>query len=200
MLVAPSEIFRRGFRSVLARCRADLEIVAELDRLDVRLVLRLAPDLLFADLEAPGVASVLGTRVLSRAVPATRIIALGTPGRTPEIEGVLAGASGYIVKSGAAADVQESLGRIVRADARARAADRSRPARRGGLIALSEREHNVFERVILGASSKEVAAELGISVKTIEKRRGSINAKLGARSTADLVRVASLLGLVVAGQ
>jgi DNA-binding CsgD family transcriptional regulator len=64
------------------------------------------------------------------------------------------------------------------------------------VAAFTEREREVFDRIVWGASNKEIAGQLAISVKTVESHRGHINAKLGARSAADLVRVASLLGLL----
>lgn len=61
---------------------------------------------------------------------------------------------------------------------------------RKGLAQLTKREHEVLERVIKGESSKRVAAELGLSTKTVEAHRAKIMQKLRVKSVAELVRVA----------
>lgn len=61
---------------------------------------------------------------------------------------------------------------------------------RKGLAQLTKREHEVLERVIKGESSKRIAAELGLSTKTVEAHRAKIMQKLRVKSVAELVRVA----------
>ena len=64
------------------------------------------------------------------------------------------------------------------------------------LSKLSPRERQVFDFVLRGASTGEVARTLGVSVKTVQTQRGSVNRKLGVRSPADLVRFAARAGLL----
>jgi DNA-binding CsgD family transcriptional regulator len=64
------------------------------------------------------------------------------------------------------------------------------------LATLSKREREVFRLVIRGFINTAVAAELGISVKTVETHRTNLNRKLDVHSTADLVRLAARHGLV----
>ena len=59
---------------------------------------------------------------------------------------------------------------------------------------LTPRERDVFEKLITGASNKEVGRQLGISPRTIEIHRARILKKLGVKSVADLVRMAMRLG------
>ena len=61
--------------------------------------------------------------------------------------------------------------------------------------ALTPRERDVFEKLITGASNKEVGRQLGISPRTIEIHRARILKKLGVKSVADLVRMAMRLGI-----
>jgi two-component system NarL family response regulator len=201
MLVDPSEIFRVGFRTVMDRHRDDLTIAAELDRLEVQQIERVVPDLLFVDLDAPGAEATLVTGALRRVVPSTRVVMLATRATAAKVQRVLAaGATGYISKTQTVVDVLAALDRIVRGEIGvAQRGARPRPAARPTLRGLSAREREVFDRVIWGASNKDVAADLNISLKTVETHRGHINAKLGARSTADLVRIASTLGLLGQG-
>jgi DNA-binding NarL/FixJ family response regulator len=202
ILVDPSEIFRVGFRTVMDRHRDDLAISTELDRLDVEQIQQALPDLLFVDLDAPGVEAILFTGALRRIVPATRIVVLAARATKADIERVLAaGAAGCIAKTQAVIEVLEAVDRIVRGELGVSGRTvQPQLAAKGTLRSLTEREREVFDRVIWGASNKDVAAELRISVKTVETHRGHINAKLGARSTADLVRAASLLGLFGSGR
>lgn len=51
--------------------------------------------------------------------------------------------------------------------------------------------------MVWGASNKQIAGRLGISVKTVETHRGHINGKLGVHTSADIVRLASLWGLLL---
>jgi FixJ family two-component response regulator len=60
---------------------------------------------------------------------------------------------------------------------------------------LTPRERDVFEKLITGASNKEVGRRLGISPRTIEIHRARILKKLGVKSVADLVRMAMRLGI-----
>jgi two-component system NarL family response regulator len=202
MLVDASEIFRVGFRTVMDRHRDDLTIAAELDRLDLAPIERVVPDLLFVDLDAPGAEPALVTGALRRVLPATRVIVLATRATAAKVQRLLAaGATGYIAKTQAVVDVLAALDRIVRGELGVSEGDSPpQAAATRALRCLSAREREVFDRVIWGASNKDVAAQLNISIKTVETHRGHINAKLGARSPADLVRVASLLGLLGQGR
>ncbi len=63
---------------------------------------------------------------------------------------------------------------------------------------LTDRERQVLEQVVEGLSSKQIAARLALSPKTVDIHRGRIREKLGARNTADLVRKALTIGRDVA--
>jgi two-component system, NarL family, nitrate/nitrite response regulator NarL len=75
-------------------------------------------------------------------------------------------------------------------------APRDAPAQRGALEQLTGRERDVLMRVARGLLNKEIAAELGISVRTVESHRESLTRKLGVRSVAGLTRLAIEHGLV----
>jgi DNA-binding CsgD family transcriptional regulator len=66
-----------------------------------------------------------------------------------------------------------------------------------GLQRLSPREREVFDLVVWGSSNKQIGARLDISTKTVETHRGHINRKLRVHTSADIVRLASLLGMLV---
>ena len=73
--------------------------------------------------------------------------------------------------------------------ARSRTIDSLRTDARDRLARLSAREREVFDRVVAGLPSKNIAVELGISIRTVETFRSRVLAKTGVRSTADLVRL-----------
>ena len=62
---------------------------------------------------------------------------------------------------------------------------------------LSQRERQIFDLVIWGSSNKQIAGSLGISIKTVETHRGHINGKLSVHTSADIVRLASLWGMLM---
>ena len=62
---------------------------------------------------------------------------------------------------------------------------------------LSQRERQIFDLVVWGSSNKQIAGRLGISIKTVETHRGHINGKLRVHTSADIVRLASLWGMLV---
>src|SRR5205814_3149508 len=65
-----------------------------------------------------------------------------------------------------------------------------------GIERLSQRERQIFDLVIWGSSNKQIAGRLGISIKTVETHRGHINGKLRVHTSADIVRLASLWGIL----
>ena len=66
------------------------------------------------------------------------------------------------------------------------------------LQGLSRREREIFAMVVRGMQNRQIAAELCISVKTVETHRAHINKKLGVHSGTELVRLAALYGVVTA--
>ena len=62
---------------------------------------------------------------------------------------------------------------------------------------LSQRERQIFDLVVWGSSNKQISGSLGISVKTVETHRGHINGKLSVHTSADIVRLASLWGMLM---
>jgi DNA-binding NarL/FixJ family response regulator len=117
-----------------------------------------------------------------------------------------AGAQGYALKEQPLAEVVEAM-RVVERGGRYLAPSlgplpiNAKHARKSGGAEpdrLSRREREIFDLIIEGRSSRDIATALTISLKTVETHRAHINKKLGVRSPAELIRVAALRGLVVA--
>jgi DNA-binding NarL/FixJ family response regulator len=123
-------------------------------------------------------------------------------------EAMRAGAHGYLSKRSRFDDLVEAIRTVARgrtavssdvSAAMVRALQRQRAPSGGDMVrALSERERQVLRLLALGSSAKEVAAQLSISVKTVETHRARLCAKVATHSVADLTRLAVRAGLVEA--
>jgi DNA-binding NarL/FixJ family response regulator len=123
-------------------------------------------------------------------------------------EAMRAGADGYLSKRAHLPDLVEAIRNVARgrnavsndvSAAMVRALHRRETPGGGDLVAaLSERERQVLRLLALGSSAKEVAAQLSISVKTVETHRARLCAKVATHSVADLTRLAVRAGLVEA--
>jgi DNA-binding NarL/FixJ family response regulator len=200
-------IVREGLISLLED--DDLcEVVAEAaDGISaVEKALSVRPGVVVMDLSMPRLNGLEAVRRIHHALPDTRILVLT---HHDEEEYVLplveAGASGYLVKDSAAVELRRAVMALVAGQAyfgphaSKVLADRYRhpgPARPDPYGDLTPREREVFHLVCEGRTTKEVARELGIGVKTAENHRSRILDKLGLSNTAELVRYAARRGLL----
>ena len=139
----------------------------------------------------------------------TRILVLSTCRDEFSVgEAMRAGADGYLSKRARLADLIDAIRTVSRgrnavssdvSAAMVRALHRRDSASGGDVVAaLSERERQVLRLLAMGSSAKEVAAQLAISVKTVETHRARLCAKVATHSVADLTRLAVRAGLVEA--
>jgi FixJ family two-component response regulator len=104
------------------------------------------------------------------------------------------GASDFLTKPVQAATLLAALGAALDADAPLRAERERRLRLVRDQASLSERERAVFRRVLQGALTRQIAAELGVSERTVKACRAAVMAKLGASSLPELVRIGDALG------
>jgi DNA-binding NarL/FixJ family response regulator len=140
------------------------------------------------------------TRQIVIEVPATRVLILSTYSHDESVSrAVQAGASGYVLKQTATNDLVEAIRSIHRGQRYFSATIARRlhnrfpqglePGRRPKETrSLTTRESEVLQLIAEGYSNKEIGAELGISVKTVEKHRQQVMNKLGIHETAGLTR------------
>ncbi|HVZ73722.1 MAG TPA: response regulator transcription factor [Polyangia bacterium] len=202
-----SKVFRMGLRALVADAR-DMTIVAESG--DGAGVLAAAQaggvDVVVCDFDLPDRSAILLANALREIAPATRLLVLAEAASESQVrQALLAGVTGYVLKRQPTEEILAAI-REVKAGRRvmpARSDDatssdlpRSSVGRAGALDRLSAREREIFDLIIWGQTNKQVAVKLGISVKTVETHRSHINGKLQVHSAAELVRLASLCGVL----
>jgi two-component system, NarL family, response regulator NreC len=212
ILVDPSEIFRMGLRALLAD-GGELVVCAEAgDAASALAAVRAhGPSLVVTELDLPDESGASLASAVREVAPTTRVLLLASVASDVGLRQAGAtGIAGYVLKSQPARQIlaaihEAAAGRQVelpplplRESTRAEA-DLPR-GRAAVLDRLSAREREIFDLIIWGQTNKQVAVKLGISVKTVETHRSHINGKLQVHSAAELVRLASLCGVLAAGQ
>jgi len=214
LLVDPSTIFRTGLRSVLTASSDDtddLTIVGECGdgATACRLAADLAPDVVVSELHLTDRNGIALVRELGRTSPGVRVLILASNGPEAIVHQALsAGAGGYALKAQSPTEVVEAirsvgLGELVLPPGVTAPPPRAVGGRAeknpGGhaIERLSQRERQIFDLVVWGSSNKQIAGRLGISIKTVETHRGHINGKLRVHTSADIVRLASLWGMLL---
>jgi DNA-binding NarL/FixJ family response regulator len=191
VIVDDHAIFRAGVRASLP---SDLEVVGEAATVDeaVTVVTSVKPDVVLLDVHLPGGAGGGGAEVIGRttALP-TRYLALSVSDAADDVVRVIrAGARGYITKSSSQDDVAEAVRRVAEGDAvfsprlagfvldAFGAVSGETALADSELDRLSAREQEVMRLIARGYAYKEVAAELFISVKTVETHVSKVLHKL----------------------
>ncbi len=208
VLVADDHTMVRESLVSVLQADGDVQVVAQAsDGIEaLEKALRTRPDIVVADLSMPRLNGIEVIRRLREALPDTRVLVL-TMHQEDEyvLQAVRAGASGYLVKDSAAAELLAAVrslhsgrGYFGPQAAMTLAVQLQHPERTldDPYGRLTAREREVFHLVAEGMTTKEIARRLDISVKTAENHRGRVLEKLDVRNTAELVRYALRKGLV----
>jgi two-component system, NarL family, response regulator NreC len=205
VLIDDHKVFLDSLRIALAQ-QPSIEVVGQtaLASEAPELAARLAPDLMVLDLLLDDADAVTVTRELRRRELTTKVLILSVHENSLFVRNALeAGAQGYALKSQPLAEVIEAMwvvdggGRYLAPSLGPLPAGRSQRRGQSDTDRLSRREREIFDLILQGHSSRDIANTLTISLKTVETHRAHINKKLGVRSPAELIRVAALQGLVV---
>jgi len=191
-------VLRAGLRALL-NAEPDLEVVDEAADGDAaeRLALRWKPDVVLLDVSMPGPTGIEVAARIKRQLPATHVLILTVHEDESLLRAALdAGASGYIVKRAVESELINAIRAIARGEVNVHPAvtrgllDRKAPgAGKGGAgrFVLSRRELEVVRMIARGRTNREVADELGLSVRTVETHRANAMAKLELETRAELV-------------
>ena len=210
LLADDHNMVRDGLRSVL-EADGGIQVVAEASngRIAVDLARKLRPDVVVMDIGMPVLNGLEATRQIRKAVPEAKVLILSAHNDWTYVDQVMAlGAVGYALKQSSAHVLCQAVrevqnGFIYLSPSIAR--DRSNfgnPAapRLDGIhrpvAKLSSREIEVIQLIAEGRANKQVAGDLGISVKTVEKHRQSLMKKLDIHDTAGLTRYAIASGII----
>lgn len=210
LLVEDHEVVRQGLRALLD-AEADIAVVGEATdgRRAVALARALRPDVVIMDIAMPRLNGLEATRQILEGRPLTRVLILSAHSDDEYVERATElGAAGYLLKHSSLADLavairQSRSGTMVVSpsiEQRVRGpggkATRHAAAAATAMPRLTTREAEVLQMVVEGRGNKETAAALGISVKTVEKHRQSLMAKLDIHDVAGLTHYAISRGIV----
>jgi DNA-binding NarL/FixJ family response regulator len=199
-------IVRSGLRKVLD-AKSDLEVVAEAqDGAEaVEMALKTDVHLAILDVAMPRMTGIQAAAELHKRKPELRILILSMHDSEQFLfEALKAGASGYVLKSGADTDIVEACRAAMRGEMFLYASAVTTLVHdfveRGGegdhFDILTPRELEVLKLIAEAYSSKQIATELFISVKTVERHRQNILGKLGMSDRVELTRYAIRRGLI----
>jgi DNA-binding NarL/FixJ family response regulator len=206
LLADDHEVVRAGLRAMLEE-QSGWEVVAEAadGRDAVEKASKLKPDAVVIDIAMPSLNGLEAVRQIAKAVPNAKVLVLTMYDSDPLIQQVLqAGARGYLLKSDAGRDLVSAIdalrrnktfftpkvsqmvleGYLDKSPREKEAEDEPENLR------LTSRQREIVQLLAEGKSSKEVAAVLGLSVKTAETHRANIMRKLDCHSVTELVRYA----------
>jgi len=205
-------LVRRGARSVL-HSRHGWKVVGEAEngREAIRKAIDLKPDVALVDIGMPDLDGIEVARQIRDAAPDTKVLVLTMHESDQMVRRALdAGASGYLLKS----DLTDSLRQAVKAVAEGerflapkvseivlhgflKTKSQHQQGERAGMR-TTPREIEIIRMLAEGKTNKEIAALLGIAVRTVETHRSRIMLKLGLHSLAELIHYAMRNGLALA--
>jgi DNA-binding NarL/FixJ family response regulator len=206
LLADDHEVVRAGLRALLEE-QQGWEVVAEAvdGREAVEKATKLKPDVVVIDIAMPSLNGLEAVRQIVKAVPHCRVLVLTMYDSDPLIQQVLqAGARGYLLKSDAGRDLVSAIdalrrnktfftpkvSQMVLEGYLDKSPKEKEPPGEAESLRLTSRQREIVQLLAEGKSSKEVAAVLGLSVKTAETHRANIMRKLDCHSVTELVRYA----------
>jgi two-component system, NarL family, response regulator NreC len=207
LLADDHKMMREGLRSLLEKHQG-VEVVAEADngRAAVELAKETSPDLIIMDINMPDLNGIEATRRILKESPRTKIIALSMHSDKRYVTRALqAGTMGYLLKDCAFDELTKAIQVVLRNRIYLSSEinqtvlkaylEKSEKLDQPGYSVLTDREREVVQLIAEGKSTKEIAAILKISVKTVETYRQRTMDKLNIDNVADLIKFAIREGL-----
>ncbi len=200
-------VVRAGLRALL-RSEPSLSLIGEAAGgvEAVELARRSCPDIIILDLSMPDLDGIEVTRRVKAVCPTTAILILTVHEDEALLrEAIKAGASGYVLKRAAEAELLSAINIVRQGNLYVDPAlmrsllepEKKRPiAPTRTIEELTQREVEVLKLIVQGYTNKQMAEELKLSVRTVEGHRANINDKLGLRNRVELVRYAKEHNLI----
>lgn len=211
VLVDDHGLFRAGIKALL-RDIPGAEVVGEADdgQAGIETAQTLQPDIVIMDISMKRMTGLEAVRRLRLALPATRVIMLSMFSEADYVlEAMRAGATGYLVKDAATQELGVALTAVMRGETYVSPAIsrhlvdeaiQRRSTASSEAAPLTARQLQILKLIAEGNATKEIAHDLGLSVKTVEAHRAQIMERLSIRDVPGLVRYAIRIGLISAGE
>lgn len=203
LLVDDHPVVRQGYRRVLEH-QSDFRVVAEADNAASAYsgFKQHSPHVVVLDISMPGASGLEAIRNIRLRNRRARILVFSMHAEAALVKAAFdAGASGYVTKSNEPAALIRAIRSVARGEramsddiAHILAAESLTPSR-STLDHLGEREIEILRQLAAGATTKQIASNLNLSVKTVQNYHYLIKAKTGMRTDAQLVRLAVECGL-----
>lgn len=203
LLVDDHPIVRQGYRRVLEH-QNDFRVVAEADSATnaYSAFKTHAPDIVVMDISMPGTSGLEAVRNIRSRNDRAGILVFSMHSEPAQVKAAFkAGANGYVTKSSEPATLIRAIRAVARGEraisddiAHVLAAE-SLSSSRSALDVLGEREIEILRQIAAGATKEQIAANLNLSMKTVQNYHYLVKAKTGMRTDAQLVRLAVACGL-----
>jgi len=209
LLADDHTVVRQGLRALL-EAEEDMTVVGEAEngRQAVQMAKRLQPEVVVMDIAMPQLNGLEATRQISKESPKSHVLILSSYSDDEYVQQLTdAGASGYLVKQTAATDLVAAIREARKGNAffspaiSKRLLDHyrssvNRPSDQKKAPKLTAREMEVLQLIAEGFANKQIAGELFISIKTVEKHRQQLMHKLDIHDVAGLTRYAISKGVI----
>jgi DNA-binding NarL/FixJ family response regulator len=210
LLAEDHTIVRQGLR-LLIETEGDIEVVgqAKTGREAIQLTKELHPEVIVMDIAMPLLNGLEATRQILKAFPKTKVLILSAHSDSEYVEQVMkSGALGYLVKQSSAEVVAEAIRELHKGnqffshsiakhlkDSYQKSANGVGLKKKSG-TKLTSRETELLQLIAEGHANKQIASELDISIKTVEKHRQHLMEKLNIHDIAGLTRFAIAAGTI----
>jgi DNA-binding NarL/FixJ family response regulator len=204
VLIEDETMFRQLILLTLGKVKG-VQVVGEfgLGKPGLEFCIREKPDMLVVDLMLPDINGLEIAREIRRLVPDMKILVITAhPSERLPADLMALGVNGYVDKTEpieyvlSAVETVRAGGMFFASRVRARGGPSLPGTKRPLDVPLTAREQEIARLVAAGQMSKEIAAKLGLSVRTVEKHRANIMEKVGVREVASLTRWCIQVGLV----
>ena len=203
-------VVREGLR-ILVETEGDIAVVGEAKtgREAVNMTMQLHPNVVVMDIAMPLLNGLQATRQIRKIAPASRVLILSAHADPEYVEQVvLLGGAGYLIKQTSADILVEAIREVHKGKSffspsiskylreNYQNTPHTAVLRKRKDVCLTSREEGVLQLIAEGKANKQIASELGISIKTVEKHRQHLMQKLSIHDIAGLTRYAVAAGVI----